>query len=428
MAPNENATESNANEVLLNPDCGIPFDIHFDIEDEAGTTLGSFGCHKNILALKSPVFKAMLFGSLRETGDRIKIKATSMKAFKTMLLYVYGVDEEWFPWSLDMRDIFLTMDLALRYNFPGLQEKVLRHAETVFIEKERLLEIAKTAESFHIYTELSEAVLTTCSNFLLAIFETPEHFNDFVSKWSGKSSEEADTVLRLLASIDHSKLAYANTSLQTNKVISHLRNISVVIKPRQRLQSLKDMIEAAEGVSKKNILDTINDHDHEGEVYKHSLWVCQRLDEEKASGEGIPLTLDTLVEDHFTHEASVKLHLDLIRMALLDTQLWDEDLVSFLWKEMLKCIPEVKSIMFHWFSNNRQILENLGRYLLAKNLMSCDATLKELPGYEDALRTYEDYDLALVERKMSVYLRECCRGTKHCFLGPQSISTNFKQS
>ena len=105
MAPNENATESDAIEVLLNPDCGIPFDIHFDIEDEAGTKLGTFGCHKNILPLKSPVFKAMFFGSLRETGDHIKIKATSMKAFKTMLLYVYGVDEEWFPWSLDVRDI-----------------------------------------------------------------------------------------------------------------------------------------------------------------------------------------------------------------------------------------------------------------------------------------------------------------------------------
>ena len=391
MAPNESATESNAIDVLLNPDCGIPFDIHFDIEDEAGTTLGTFGCHKNILALKSPVFKAMLFGSLRETGDRIKIKATSMKAFKTMLLYVYGVDEEWFPWSLDMRDIFLTMDLALRYNFPGLQEKVLRHAETVFIEKERLLEIAQTAESFHVFAELSEAMLTTCANFLLAIFETPEHFNDFVSEWSGKSSEEACTALRLLASIDHSKLAYANTSLQTNTVISHLRNIRVVIKPRQRLQSLKDMIEGSEGASKQSILDTINDHDHEGEVYKHSLWVCQRLDEEKASGEGIPLTLDTLVEDHFTHEASVKLHLDLIRMALFDGMTWDEDLVSFLWKEMLRSITEVKSIMFHWFTNNSQILDNPGKILLAKNLISCDAVIKQLPGYEDALRIYKDY-------------------------------------
>ena len=59
MAPKESATESNALEVLLNPDCGIPFDVYFDIEDEAGTKLGTFGCHKNILALKSPVFNAL---------------------------------------------------------------------------------------------------------------------------------------------------------------------------------------------------------------------------------------------------------------------------------------------------------------------------------------------------------------------------------
>ena len=151
MATNESATESNALESLLNPDCGIPFDIHFDIDDEAGTTLGTFGCHKIILALKSPVFKAMFFGPLRETGDHIKIKATSVKAFKTMLLYVYGVDEEWLPWSLDVRDIFLTTDLALRYNFPGLQEKVLSHAKTFLIKEERLLAIAQTAESFNVY-------------------------------------------------------------------------------------------------------------------------------------------------------------------------------------------------------------------------------------------------------------------------------------
>ena len=276
----------------------------------------------------------------------------------------------------------MTMDLALRYNFPGLQEKVLRHAETVFIEKERLLEIAKTAESFHVFAELSEAVLTTCANFLLAIFETPEHFNDFVSEWSGKSSEEACTAFRLLASIDHSDLAYANTSLQTNQVISHLRNIRVVIKPRQRLQCLKDMIEAAEGASKQDILDTINyhDHDHEDNVFQRSFWACQRLDEERASDEGIPLTLDTHVEDHFTHEASVKLHLDIIRIALLDHQVYERDIVTFLWKEMLRSIPEVKSIMFHWLSNNSEILDTPGKFLLAVNLRSCDVATKQLPG------------------------------------------------
>ena len=67
---------------LLDPECGIPFDVFFDLEDEADTRLGMIGGHKNILALKSSVFKAMFFGSLRETGDQIQIKATSMGALK----------------------------------------------------------------------------------------------------------------------------------------------------------------------------------------------------------------------------------------------------------------------------------------------------------------------------------------------------------
>ena len=32
----------------------------------------------------------------------------------------------------------------------------------------------------------------------------------------------------------------------------------------------------------------------------------------KAALDGIPLTLDTLVEDHYTHETSVELHLEVI--------------------------------------------------------------------------------------------------------------------
>ena len=86
-----------------------------------GTDLGTLGGHKNILALRSPVFKAMLFGSLKETGDHIKIKATSMFAFKTMLQYIHGVDEEWWPWSVDIREMIRITELAERFNLPGLQ-------------------------------------------------------------------------------------------------------------------------------------------------------------------------------------------------------------------------------------------------------------------------------------------------------------------
>ena len=88
------ATDSETLASLLDPACGIPFDIHFEIEDDAGNSLGTLGGHKAILALKSPVFKAMLFGPLKEPSDHIRIKATSMFAFKTMLKYIHSVEEE----------------------------------------------------------------------------------------------------------------------------------------------------------------------------------------------------------------------------------------------------------------------------------------------------------------------------------------------
>ena len=89
MAGPMNATDSDTVAHLLNPACGIPPVIHFEIEDQAGTRLGMLEGHKTIMALKSPVFKAMLYGPLRETGDLIKIRDTSMIAFKTMLEYIH---------------------------------------------------------------------------------------------------------------------------------------------------------------------------------------------------------------------------------------------------------------------------------------------------------------------------------------------------
>ena len=110
----------------------------------------------------------------------------------------------------------------------------------------------------------------------------------------------------------------------TNQVVSHLRNIFAAIKPRKRLQLLLVMV-GETGVRKdlafssKYAIDeslfTVFD-------FLKSLWVCQRLDLEKATQEGVPLALDTLVEDHFTHEASVKLHLDVMGLTTWFAGTW----------------------------------------------------------------------------------------------------------
>ena len=53
--------------------------------------MGVVGGHKAALALKSPVFKSMLFGQLAETGDLVKIRKTSMFSFKEMLRYMHDM-------------------------------------------------------------------------------------------------------------------------------------------------------------------------------------------------------------------------------------------------------------------------------------------------------------------------------------------------
>ena len=46
------------------------------------------------------------------------------------------------------------------------------------------------------------------------------------------------------------------------------------------------------------------------------------------AGKGILLKLDTLVEDHFTHEMSINLHLDLIALTRTEDEKCGKELVD----------------------------------------------------------------------------------------------------
>ena len=73
-----------------------------------------------------------------------------MFAFKTMLQYIHGVEEEWWPWSLEAREMIRIADLADRYNLHGLQKKMINHAKKFLIPKDKLIEIAQLAEESHV--------------------------------------------------------------------------------------------------------------------------------------------------------------------------------------------------------------------------------------------------------------------------------------
>ena len=121
----------------------------------------------------------------------------------------------------------------------------------------------------------------------------------------------------------------------------------------------------------------------------HSFWICQKMDAEEAARKGTPLKLDTLVEDHFTHQMSVELHLELITLTTGEGEKWGKWLTDTLWKELLRAIPEVKPIILAWFVENHHIIGNVASCNLAKELGSCnDEWLRALPDYDNALDVF----------------------------------------
>merc|ERR1719239_46854 len=327
------------------------------------------------MALKSPVFKAMLFGPMKETGNPVKIKNTSMFAFKTTLYYIHNVEEEleWWPWSIDVSELVRIVDLAERFNLAGLKEKIIDHADVVFLfPKEKLLEIARVAEEHHVYEDLSEGLLSNCTDFLYAIIETAEDYKELVTEWSKKSPEEASIALRLLARLDHKRMVYnIDASRQAQEVISHLRNLRRAIQPRSRLQKIKTALQNLQGQSGRHLLDLMDKYGSPNAIL-HSFWICQKMDAEEAAWRGTPLKLDTLVEDHFTHQMSVELHLVLITLITGKGGKWGKWLTDTLWRELLRAIPEVKPIILSWFADNHKIIGNEASRDLAEKLGSCD--------------------------------------------------------
>ena len=124
-----------------------------------------------------------------------------------------------------------------------------------------------------------------------------------------------------------------------------------------------------------------------------SLMVCQSLDMEKAALDGVSLSLETLVEDQFTHEASVRLHLDLMRLNTYSVM--SEENTVRLWKELLRSIPAVKSIMLFWLTENTAFFDREAKWFLEKELeshrFSENSTMAELEGFMDAYRAYNEF-------------------------------------
>ena len=407
---------------LLNPGCGIPPDVYFAIEDEeGGTLLGLLGGHRNLMALKSPVFKTMFYGSLKES-DPVQIKDTSLVAFKEMLKYIHEGTEEENNWrKMDIGEVIKIADLAERYHLPGLMSKTVDFAKSYQFPKKYLLKTFCLAESVP-FTELSEALLQNCDEFLLAILETPKDYNKFVKEHSQESA-----ALRLLARVEHDKLAFVDTrssSVLMQKAVSCIHNIKRSIRPRYYLWKLLSTTKKVEEENRWNALECCWDADPDVpnfEEYRdlivsltdshfvtvNSLRNAMKEDAEAAAEKGTPLTWKTEVTDSgdskiFTHEQSVKLHLVLMNKIRHEKPqerkgVWTWECMSVIWGLIVSSttVPEAQECLFVWFSKNFFFLNKEARTKLVETFSLCPDAYKRSHGssrFYDTCVEYANYD------------------------------------
>ena len=75
---------------FLAPDSELPPDVNFLVKDgENEGQSQTVRAHKFLLAGVSPVFRRMFFGPMKEVGDVVELKDTTLEAFDTMLNYIY---------------------------------------------------------------------------------------------------------------------------------------------------------------------------------------------------------------------------------------------------------------------------------------------------------------------------------------------------
>ena len=227
---------------LLDPECGILFEIH----NKSGEMMGVFVGHKNLVALKSTFFKAILFGALRGDGDTIQIKDTSLGAFKTLLRHIQEDEKEDNGKKKEIDEVIMIADLAEKCHLPQLKAKTIDFARSFPIQNnKRLLETFSLAEELHVFSELSEALFQNCRDFLLTVIATPADYNDFIREHS-----EDIVAFRLLAQVDHGKMAFVDTrpnSVQLQQIVSSIRNIKMSIRPRHHLKELLKVLKGLDG-------------------------------------------------------------------------------------------------------------------------------------------------------------------------------------
>eukprot|EP00092_Neocalanus_flemingeri_P030410 GFUD01033010.1.p1 GENE.GFUD01033010.1~~GFUD01033010.1.p1 ORF type:complete len:276 (+),score=77.27 GFUD01033010.1:70-897(+) len=182
----------------LDPAFGIPTDVTFVIEDNAGGCVGKVKAHKMFLAMASPVFRTQFYGSSKDTKDVIPIKETTKEAFDAMIEFIYEIEINWETKSAV--DLFYLANMASKYLIEEMGEYVKKISETFPLTMETVVEIAATANEFCQFEETSTALFLHCAKFLKSQLTSVNSCLTFVARYS--DTDMMATAVKLVAKLD----------------------------------------------------------------------------------------------------------------------------------------------------------------------------------------------------------------------------------
>ena len=150
-------------------------DVFFLVKTEGGENVEGLekpvGAHKAFLADISPVFKKMLFGPMKVTGEVIQVKETFPEVFNNVIGYIYKPPGDEFTLN-EIRcpqQLFELLTVADKYEILNLTALISYTLGSLPISHENLLFSATVAKNYRpLYEEVSKRLMLRCLTFVTA--------------------------------------------------------------------------------------------------------------------------------------------------------------------------------------------------------------------------------------------------------------------
>ena len=161
--------------------------------------------------------------------------------------------EPGFNIDLAFCDMYIRLTIPQRSNPHSVCLEPRVKEETMAAVKKEQSNILPTDEEpiASSHPDFSKALLHNCEDFLLTILATPRDYNRFM-----KENSLDIAAFRLLARVDHSEMAFVNTtesrSHHRQEVLTCIWNIKRSIRPRHYLRRLLNVVKTAKDPADKD--------------------------------------------------------------------------------------------------------------------------------------------------------------------------------